>query len=141
MTIKELTIGKIKLRLTDPARSSVYGELLNDIKLRAKTAQIEPKDSDIAAAAKRLCKTLVEAIKVVEGELLKQYEAQIKIVEELVPQKASIEDVTAFIETYLIDNPDLTIKQMGLVMKDLKGKFGESLDGKEASAILKAKLN
>lgn len=51
--------------------------------------------------------------------------------EELLPKMATSEDITAYLESEGIE------KNMGACMKALKAKFGNSLDGKMASGIVK----
>jgi uncharacterized protein YqeY len=141
ITLKELQTGKIKLRLTDPARSTTYGEILNDIKIRAKVeGNREPSEADIQPAFVRMNKTLSEAVKQVEGKLQEEYQAQLEVVQEFLPQMATEEEVTKKVDGIIAAHPGITVKQMGLVMKELKETFGATLDGRMASTIVKSKF-
>lgn len=64
------------------------------------------------------------------------------LLESLLPQMASDEDVNTAIETFIdsVDQSQVNIKLMGQVMKALTEQFGASLDKAKASQLVKTRL-
>lgn len=60
-----------------------------------------------------------------------EFDECIACAEELLPKMATSEDITAYLENEGIE------KNMGICMKALKAKFGNALDGKMASGVVK----
>lgn len=95
-------------------------------------------DSMIIDAAKKEIKQHRDLLEYCEAGSDKYNEAMrcIGYAEEMLPKMASEEDIMNF----LIENKD-TVGNIGTAMKALKAKFGDSLDGKVASGIVKKFLS
>jgi uncharacterized protein YqeY len=93
----------------------------------------EGKDIDDVVAIKCLKKLLKSAT-----EMNNDFE--IEILNEYLPKTARKEDVEKEIESLIKENNFSSMKDMGTIMGYLKSKFGESLDGKVASSLVKNKL-
>lgn len=91
-------------------------------------------DSMVVDAAKKEIKQLKDFLEYC-NECSDRYEETVKAIryaEEMLPKMASEEDVMNF----LISNKD-KVGNIGAAMKLLKAEFGDALDGKAASGIVK----
>ena len=142
MGLKEKISDDIKTAMKDKnkERTGVLRMLLSEIKY-AEVAQSTAQALDdaavqkvIATYAKRLTKSLQDFA---GTDKIDGIQAELKIIEEYLPQKASEEEVARFIDT-LLDQSDE--RQFGNLMKQVLGHFKGSVDGKLASELLKSKL-
>lgn len=69
-------------------------------------------------------------------DLITQYEAEAKILEGYLPEGVGEEDVKAAVSAQIAAGAN----QIGPIMKALRDQFGARLDGKMASAVVKATL-
>lgn len=68
------------------------------------------------------------------------YEAS--VISEHLPKAVTTEEVEECVNTFIVDNPDTTKKDMGKVIKYVKEHFsGYSVDGKMVSTIVASKLS
>ncbi len=75
-------------------------------------------------------------------ELAVKEEKEMAILETYLPKPATEEDITAAIAAAIQENPDATIKQMGVVMKAAQSKLvGKRVDGKALSEKVRAHLS
>lgn len=65
---------------------------------------------------------------------------EIDILEKFLPRLLNDDEISAEIESIIIKNNYSTMKELGLVMKEMKEKYGSTFDGKIASNIAKEKL-
>ncbi len=73
-------------------------------------------------------------------ELADREEAEIKVIERFLPAQMSEEEMGAAIEAIIADIGAESIKDMGKVMGELKGKYAGQLDMAKAGGLVKAKL-
>lgn len=74
-------------------------------------------------------------------ELADKEEAELKIIESYLPQKASEAELAAAVEAAMAETGATGKAQMGLVMKAATAKLaGKNVDGKALSEIVKSKL-
>jgi uncharacterized protein len=75
-------------------------------------------------------------------DLAAKEDAELKIIEGYLPQKATAEELEAAVAAAIAELGSATKAQMGLVMKGAQAKLaGKNVDGKELSELVKAKLN
>lgn len=75
-------------------------------------------------------------------ELAVKEEQEMAVLETYLPQPATEEEITAAIAAAVQENPDATIKQMGIVMKAAQAKLvGKRVDGKALSEKVRASLS
>lgn len=75
-------------------------------------------------------------------DLVEKEAAELKVLEEYLPQAATAEEIAAAIEAALAANPGATAKQMGVVMKAAQaGLAGRLVDGKALSEKVRARLS
>lgn len=63
---------------------------------------------------------------------------EVTVLEQYLPQMATPDDVRNFVSNLLQD--DEADKSMGAIMKSLKTRYGDTLNGKEASGIVREML-
>ena len=73
-------------------------------------------------------------------ELAERERAEIKIIQEFLPNQLTNEEIQAEISKIIDAEDQLTIKDMGKIMGELKNKFSGRMDFGKASEIVKALL-
>jgi uncharacterized protein YqeY len=74
-------------------------------------------------------------------ELADKERAEIKVIEEYLPQAATREEIEQAVADAISETGATSMKEMGTVMKATQGKLaGRSADGRIVSEIVKAKL-
>ena len=102
----------------------------------AKTGNREVTASDIVAAAKKENKELLETLEFpMEVEWKAQLIQAVALTEEFLPKMATEAQITFFVQ----ENTE-KYTNIGVMMKALKEAFGDTLDGKLASQIVKAQM-
>lgn len=118
-----------------------YQTLKNILETAQKVAKDKKSDtisdSMIVDAAKKEIKQLNDLLGYCKGNDVKQAEIAVclKTAEELLPQMATTEEITTFVNSHKTEAGNI-----GLMMKLLKSEFGDKLDGKMASDIVKNTL-
>lgn len=138
--IKQAMLTKQKNK-EDKQAADRYQTLKNILETAQKVAKDkktdEITDSMIVDAAKKEIKQLNDLLGYCKDNEDKQKEVEfnISVASELLPAMASDEEVKAFVE-----ENKAAANNIGAMMKLLKEKFGDSLDGKKASAIVREAL-
>lgn len=137
--IKEAMQAKAKEKTMETeCRYQTLKNILESAQKSAKEKCIDTlTDSMIIDAAKKEIKQLNDLLSYCENNEKKRNEISIckRTAEELLPKMASEEEIKAFVETNKSE-----ANNIGAMMKLLKAKFGDSLDGKMASEIAKTIL-
>lgn len=122
----------------DSAEAETRYQTLKNILEKAQKEAKESKsetvtDSMVYSAAKKELKQLNDTLGFCKDrdDIKKQTEQAIKVVEEYLPKMASEQEIREFVSAY-------GEAPMGEIMKALKQKFGDTLDGKAASKIVKS---
>lgn len=115
-----------------------------DIELR--TAENKPDDDAmVIEVLQKMAKQRRESIEMYRQggreELAAVEEAEMKIIEEFLPQQMSEEDTRAAIEAIKAEVGATGMKDMGKVMAELKARHGAQLDMSKASGLVKASLS
>ena len=74
-------------------------------------------------------------------ELAEQERAEIIVIEEFLPQQLSDDEVSTAVDAAIAELGAETLKDMGKVMAQLKGKFAGQMDFGKASGLVKQKLS
>lgn len=114
-----------------------YKSILENAQKLAKEKKEEVNDSYIIASAKKEIKQLTDLLEYCEQNSDKYEEANRKIdlAKGILPKMAEADEIRDYLVTNNID------KNMGICMKTLKDHFKDSLDGKQASKIVKEYIN
>jgi uncharacterized protein len=131
---------KTAMKARDKERTSVLRMLLSEVKYAQAAVNVHqdlPDDEVIKVITsyhKRLTKSLEDFP---EGERRDAVRAEIKIVDDYLPRKASEDDVRKAVDQVLAGTSDRTF---GPLMKEVMAKLGSAADGKVVSQVLKQKL-
>lgn len=114
-----------------------YKSILENAQKLAKEKKEEVNDSYIISSAKKEIKQLTDLLEYCEQNSDKYEEANRKIdlAKGILPKMAEADEIRDYLVTNNID------KNMGICMKTLKEHFKDSLDGKQASKVVKEYIN
>ena len=132
---------KTAMKAQDKKRLEVVRMLLSEFKYAqsAVNAREELDDASalkvVASYHKKLEKSLTDFP---EGEAKAAVLAEIKIVEDYLPQRANAADLERAVSEILAATPE---RNFGPLMKEVMARLGGAADGKAVSAILKQKLS
>lgn len=139
-----------KSKLADKEFNTIKASLLTS--LFSESADVGKKNGNrvstdtevmdvIKIFAKNLKSNITNYEKAGKADALKQAQTELSIVNTYLPQTVSADEVEAFVKQVMLDKG---LKQessnMGKIMGELKAKYGASLDGTVASAVVKKAL-
>ena len=130
------------------AREVVKRETYKLIKTKLQNYMSQPGAPEVTEAVEiqtlnKMTKELVDErdnnAKLNKTERVDELNAQIAVVEALLPKQATEEEINNAIDTYISENGTITQKDMGSVMKYL-GETFKNIDRKLASALIRSKF-
>jgi len=111
---------------------------------RSEAGEAEVTDADILALLGKMVKQRLESARAYEEggrlELAEKEQAEIKVIEEFLPRQLTSAEVEAAIAAAIAEVGATSIRDMGRVMAELKGKYTGQMDFGAAGAALKAQL-
>ena len=135
------------------AKDKVRVDTLRMVKAAMKTQQVEPgRDAaqplDDAAAVTVLMKLMKQRKESIEvfgqnnrQDLVDKEQAELAIIEEYLPAAVTPEEIEQAVAEAIAEVGATSAKQMGQVMSKVLPRFaGRPVDGKQVSAVVKAKL-
>jgi hypothetical protein len=128
---------KIALKAGQKERLQVIRMLLSDARV-ADLKKITPEEA-VAAYAKKLVKSAEEYQKYGKPAEAEQLKAELAIVQEYLPKKASTSDTARLVDEFLAKN-NFTEKQMGQAMGAFMKAHGQTVDPAIANQLIKQKL-
>lgn len=149
MNLKDKITGDMTaaMKAKDANRLSVLrmakAALMNEENKRG--ANYELNDEESAKVLQSLVKQRKDSIdqfeKAGRTELAEKEQSELAVLEDYLPQAASLEEIEKAIAEAIRETGASSIKEMGAVMKAAQAKLaGKSADGKLVSEIVKAKL-
>lgn len=149
MTLKDKITGDITaaMKAKDADRLSVLrmakAALMNE--QNKKGADYELSDEETVKALQTLVKQRRDSIgqyeKAGRAELAAKEKSELLVLEDYLPQSASVEEIEKAVAEAIGETGASSIKEMGLVMKAAQAKLaGKSADGRLVSEIVKSKL-
>lgn len=137
---------KAAMRAKDSVKLSTLRMLQSAIK--NKEIELRPEalsDQDVQAVIKKLAKQRKEAADQYEqaarGDLAAKELEELQVLEAYLPQQMSEEQVATLVEQSIRELGASSIKEMGVVIKDVQAKAGGAADGKLISTLVKARLS
>ena len=130
------------------AREVVKRETYKLIKTKLQNYMTQPGTPEVTEAVEiqtlnKMIKELVDErdnnAKLNKTERVDELNAQIAVVEALLPKQATEEEINNAIDTYISENGAITQKDMGSVMKYL-GETFKNIDRKLAYALIRSKF-
>jgi uncharacterized protein len=128
---------KTALKAGQKERLQVIRMLLSDAKT-ADLKKITPEEA-VAAYAKKLVKSAEEFQKYGKTAQVDQLKAELVIVQEYLPPKATLGDTAKLVDEFLAKN-NYTEKQMGQAMGAFMKAHGSAVDPAVANQLIKQKL-
>ncbi|GKY87220.1 GatB/YqeY domain-containing protein [Sinisalibacter aestuarii] len=140
---------KTAMREKEAARLSTL-RLINaaikdrDIALRGTGEETEVSDEEILAILGKMVKQRQESARAYEEggrlELAEKELAEVTIIEEFLPRQLTDEEVATAVDAAMASVGAESIRDMGKVMGELKGKFTGQMDFGKVGPMVKAKL-
>ena len=135
---------KVSMRDKNVVRKNVIQMVRAAILQVEKDKQIVLTDEQIidviAKESKKRKDSLADYEKSGREELINQINEEISILAEYLPKPLSKEELEKIIEEVIKSVGATSMKEMGIVMKNVKEKVGAAADGKTINEIVKAKL-
>src|SRR3954468_4201611 len=130
---------KAAMKSGQKERLSVIRMLLSDVKNIDLASKKLTEEETVAAYGKKLRKSMEEYEKIGRATEVAQLKAELAIVEEYLPKKASAEETEKLVEAFLAAN-SFTEKQMGQAMGQFIKAHGATVDPGLANAAIKKRL-
>ena len=128
---------KIAMKAGKKERLGVIRMLLSDAQV-ADLKKTTP-DEAVTSYAKKLAKSAEEYQKYGKTAEVEQLKAELRIVQEYLPKKASTEDTAKLVDEFLAKN-NFTEKQIGQAMGAFMKAHGPQVDPAAANQLIKQKL-
>jgi uncharacterized protein YqeY len=130
---------KAAMKSGQKERLSVIRMLISDVKNIDLAPKKISEEEAVAAYGKKLRKSVEEYEKLGKTAEVAQLKAELAVVEEYLPKKASAEETEKLVEAFLAENP-FTEKQMGQAMGIFMKKHGQQVDPGLANGAIKRRL-
>lgn len=146
MTFKETLLDDLKeaMKNKDILAKNTIQSIRASILQEEKDKQIEADDALIETIIMKEKKKRTDALeqfkKANREDLVHQTEMEIKILEGYLPEQISPEDLELEVAKIINQVDAQSIKDMGIVMRAAKEQFGNQVDGKSLSDMVKRKL-
>jgi uncharacterized protein YqeY len=135
---------KTALKAGEKRRVATLRLLLSALKNERIQAQRELTDEEIEAAIRRAVKQRREAIEQYERggrrDLVEAETEELGILQGYLPQELSQEEVERAVRAVLAEKELSSVKDVGLVMKELMARYRGRIDGKRAQEIARRLL-
>lgn len=134
------------MRNGDKFKTSVLRMLMGDISYAEKAGKTstELSDQDVLAvlnkAVKQRTQTAVTYDEVGRPDAAAKERAEVEIISNYLPQMLSTEEVSALVNKHVESLGATSIKQMGQVVKAVLAEAQGRAEGKQVSALVKARL-
>ena len=135
---------KKALKEKDKDRLTVLRSLKSAIQYQQIELGKELEEKEIISVLAGQVKSRQQAIELyLQGnrpELAEKEKREIEVINLYLPQKMSEAEMEVEVDEAIIKLNASSMKDMGLIMKNLKEKFGSQIDGKKLSEIVRNKL-
>ena len=148
MELREQILADIKAAMI--AKDSIKLNTLRFLQSAIKNKEIDSRPNpitadDVMGVVKKLVKQRKESIDQYKAagrqDLVDQEAAELKVMEAYLPAQMSPEQIEKIVLDVIAETGAKTVKEMGVVMKEVLARTAGSADGKIVSELIKAKLN
>ncbi|HEY0050728.1 MAG TPA: GatB/YqeY domain-containing protein [Pyrinomonadaceae bacterium] len=147
MSLKDRITGDLTaaMKAKDAARLSVLRMVKSNLMNRQIEKGGELTDEEITRALQSLVKQRKDSIEQYtnagRNELAEKEQAEVVVIEEYLPQSATVEEIEAAVAASISETGASSIKEMGAVMKAALARLQDkTADGKLVSETVKSKL-
>lgn len=140
----KLKAARIKaMKDKDSVAKALYSTFIGEIEKEAKNAMIEPNDELVSKIAKKFAKSINENIKMYteKGVDTLNEHKELDIVSQYLPKQLSYDQTRDAVAQAIAKSGISSLKEQGKVMGSLKKEYGNSLDMKIASQIVRESLS
>jgi len=148
MELREKITADIKAAMI--AKDSVKLNTLRFLQSAIKNKEIDSRPNpitadDVMAVIKKLVKQRKESIEQFQAagrnDLADQESAELKVMEAYLPAQMTKEQIEQVVADVIAATGAKTIKEMGVVMKEVQARTAGTADGKTISEVIKSKLS
>jgi len=148
MELREKITADIKAAMI--AKDSVKLNTLRFLQAAIKNKEIDSRPNpitadDVMAVIKKLVKQRKESIEQFQAagrnDLADQESAELKVMEAYLPAQMTKEQIEQVVADVIAATGAKTIKEMGVVMKEVQARTAGTADGKTISEVIKSKLS
>lgn len=148
MELREKITADIKAAMI--AKDSVKLNTLRFLQSAIKNKEIDSRPNpitadDVMAVIKKLVKQRKESIEQFQAagrnDLADQESAELKVMEAYLPAQMTKEQIEQVVTDVIAATGAKTIKEMGVVMKEVQARTAGTADGKTISEVIKSKLS
>ncbi|MFN3696699.1 MAG: GatB/YqeY domain-containing protein [Pseudobdellovibrio sp.] len=148
MELREKITADIKAAMI--AKDSVKLNTLRFLQSAIKNKEIDSRPNpitadDVMAVIKKLVKQRKESIEQFQAagrnDLADQESAELKVMEAYLPAQMTKEQIEQVVSDVIAATGAKTIKEMGVVMKEVQARTAGTADGKTISEVIKSKLS
>ena len=136
---------KNAMKAQDKETLSVLRMVKGAIQLEKINLKRDLNDDEVIAVIAKQIKmrkdSIVEFTKASREDLASQYQKEIDILNKYMPEALSLDEVTKIIDEVIEKIKPESVKQMGLIIKEVSPKVKGRFDMGEVSKIVKDKLN
>ena len=133
------------MKSQDKDRLSVIRMLKSAMQLAKIELKHDLSDNEVIDVISKQIKmrkdSILEFTKAKRDDLAIQYQNEIDILSEYMPEALSLDEVTKIIDEAIVNIKAESIKQMGLIIKEISPKVKGRFDMGEVSKIVKEKLD
>lgn len=136
---------KIAMKNQDKEKLNVIRMVKSAIQLAKIEAKHDLSDDEVVDVIAKQIKmrkdSIIEFKKASRDDLAENYQKEIEVLQEYMPEPLSLEEVEKVIDEAFEKIKPTSPKQMGLIMKEVTPKVKGKFDMGEVSKIIKEKLN
>lgn len=135
----------VAMKNSDKFKATVLRMLKSAVLLEKTSGKKELTDDDIIMIIKKQIKQRNDSISEYEKygreDTVNDLKNEIAILESYLPKQLSSEEIATAVDELLKDFPNLTMKDMGAIMKSASSKLGKVADMSLVSQLIRAKLS
>ena len=147
MSLKENILEDIKLTMKEKDAKKLEVLRFVNSEIKNKEIEIRPEqitDSDVIKVLKKYIKQRKESMEQFKShgrdDLVESEAYQARVVEAYLPQMMSEDEVRAVVKDVISKTGASSMKEMGVVMKEVMAKVGDLADAKILSQMVKSEL-
>lgn len=136
---------KVAMKSQDKEKLNVVRMLKSAVQLAKIELKHELSDEEVVDVVSKQIKmrkdSIQEFTKAGRNDLAEQYEKEVEILNDYMPEQLSLEEVNSIIDEVFESVKPTSPKQMGLIMKEVNPKVRGKFDMGEVSKLIKDRLS
>ena len=139
MSLQQIREDQLEARKSrDKLKATLLTTLIGEAQMVGKNAgNRDTTDAEVVQVVKKFIKNIDESLEYYSGETKEEKLSEKKLLEIYLPRQLTEEQLTTIIFDIFNKLNITELKQMGLVMKELKTNYEGQFDGRLASTIVK----